>query len=160
MTKKRHSTSSHIFLLDTYRKAGKLVEIPAVVPEMTVHQQAVFQLFCSGKAPSDWLEHELVHVAQLAVLTVKHQEVMQQLEDEGVVIINARGTPIQNPLFSVADSLLRMSLALSRSLGLASVSSADKKTTTKRALSAQEAKGAQKGKKTNKVSLLAKTNKN
>ena len=155
MKNKRNSTESLTFLLAAHKAAGTLLEIPPEIPEMPERAEALYHMFGQGKVRADWFPHELIQLAQLAVMTVNHQDVMEQLQKEGFVVTNARGTQIQNPLFSVSDTILRMTLALSRSLGLASVSSADKKTTTKRALSAKEAKEAHKPKRTSKVSLLA-----
>jgi hypothetical protein len=155
MKNKRHSTESHTFLLAAHKAAGTLLEIPPEIPEMSERAEALYHMFGQGKARDDWFPHELIHLAQLAVMTVSYQDVMARLEKEGFVVTNARGTQIQNPLFSIGDTILRMSLALSRSLGLASVSNANKQTTTKRAMSSKEANDAQKFTRTSKVSLLA-----
>ena len=156
MAQKREPTTSHAFLLAAHKAAGTLLDIPDEIPEMSEREEALYHMFGQGKARADWFPHELVHLAQLACMTVKYQDAMAQLEKEGLVKVNSRGTQIQNPLFFICDTLLRMSLAISRSLGLATVSNADKRTTTQRALSAKDAKDAQKPVKSSKVSLLAK----
>jgi len=81
---------------------------------------AIFDLYIQGKADQDWFPHELLQVGQLAKLTHLFNESKDQLDREGSIVYNARGTPVQNPLYSVVDSLIRSQLALTRSLNLAS----------------------------------------
>lgn len=163
MTKKRQPTTSNFFLQDAHKAAVKPMPIPPEAPEMTERAVAIYRLYGQGKARPDWLPHELVLLAQLANLTVDHQDVMEKVSDEGFVVTNSRGTQIANPLFAVGDALLRQILSLTRSLGLASVTTANKQNTTKRALAAKEATEAQtpkKSKRTTKVSLLARPTEN
>jgi len=57
-------------------------------------------------------------VAKAVRLEADIRKYQQQLDGEGAVVTNDRGTPIVNPFLTVIDSLQRQQLALIRSLSL------------------------------------------
>jgi hypothetical protein len=118
--------------------------------EHTKQELEVFQIYSRGKAKKDWFEHELLILSQLAKVTVLLMESKEQLDKEGSVIYNTRGTPVCNPLFSVVDSLTRSQLALTRSLNLASSAAQKNEENTKHANTERETKN-----KLVRTSLLA-----
>lgn len=75
-----------------------------------------------ARAMSEWIETDLVVAAQLARTQYDIEKESAELESEGSVIENARGTPVMNPRHSVLEQLARREMALMRSLRIAGAS--------------------------------------
>lgn len=71
-----------------------------------------------ARSVDEWTDAHLVIGAQLARAMSDLETQQAQLDVEGVVIINARGTQIMNPRVSVLEALARREMALMRALGL------------------------------------------
>ena len=72
-----------------------------------------------ARAKSEWIETDLVVAAQLARTQYDIEKESFELEAEGSVIENARGTPVMNPRHAVLEQLARREMALMRSLRIA-----------------------------------------
>lgn len=81
--------------------------------EMTIWLQ-----FTHARAREDWRDFDLVIVAKAVRLEADIRKYQIDLDSQGAVVKNDRGTPIVNPLLTVVDSLQRQQLALIRSLSL------------------------------------------
>ena len=75
-----------------------------------------------ARAMSEWIETDLVVAAQLARTQYDIEKESAELEGEGSVIENAKGTPVMNPRHSVLEQLARREMALMRSLRIAGAS--------------------------------------
>lgn len=115
----------------------EMMPLPAA-GEHTRAELEMFQIFARGKAKKDWFDHELVLLSQLAKLSVLLKESKEQLDKEGSISYNTRGSAVCNPLFNVVDSLIRSQLALCRSLNLASSASQKNEENTKHASTEKE----------------------
>jgi len=81
-----------------------------------------------SRAREEWMPVDLVVAAQLARCQASIELENEQLEAEGSVITNARGTDIMNPRHSVLEQLARREMALMRSLGITgSLANGDKR---------------------------------
>ena len=67
-----------------------------------------------ARAYDDWTGPDLEHAANLAICLYDLECERQSLREEGYVITNDRGTPIQNPRNQVIEVLSRRSVALSK----------------------------------------------
>lgn len=63
-----------------------------------------------------WTDADLENAANLARAKADIERIQQQLDKEGDVIINARGTPVVNPRHQVLETLSRKCMAISRML--------------------------------------------
>lgn len=63
-----------------------------------------------------WTAPDLEHAANLARAKADIERLQEELDREGDIIINARGTPIVNPKHQLLETLSRRSAALSRML--------------------------------------------
>ncbi len=63
-----------------------------------------------------WTETDLVSAANLARARADVERLQQEIDAEGDVLVNERGTPVMNPKHSLLEVLSRRSLALSRAL--------------------------------------------
>jgi hypothetical protein len=66
---------------------------------------------------------DLILLGKVVRIEVDYRRHLNQLEQEGVVIQNNRGTPVENPLGRVVDTLLRQQLAIIRSMSLTAMPS-------------------------------------
>lgn len=69
-----------------------------------------------ARASERWNDADLETAAELARTKANIERISEELDDEGDVIRNDRGTPIVNPKHSLLETLTRRMVALSRML--------------------------------------------
>lgn len=84
--------------------------------EMQDDALAVFYDIVRARDVTAWTQVDLHHAANLAICLADIESERRVLRHEGNVIMNARGTPVQNPRHQVIETLSRRSVALSRML--------------------------------------------
>jgi hypothetical protein len=94
------------------------VEIPPGI-NLTADEAALWPQFASARAREDWREFDLILLAKLCKIEANIRRYQEILDKSGPIISNKRGTPIDNPLFRVVDTLQRQQLAIIRCLSLA-----------------------------------------
>ncbi len=76
-----------------------------------------------ARARKEWTEADLVHAGNMARAMADIERLSREIEAEGDVIENAKGTPITNPKHSVLEMLSRRVMALSRLMQMQAVAS-------------------------------------
>lgn len=97
--------------------AGAVSEIP--VPEYVNVPDDALQFWRSitkARAAARWNDTDLEVAAELARTKASIERLNKEIEAEGDVIKNDRGTPIVNPKHSLIETLTRRMVALSRML--------------------------------------------
>lgn len=97
--------------------AGAVSEIP--VPEHVVVPEGAMKFWRSitkARAADRWNDSDLEVAAELARTKANIERLNAELESEGDVVINERGTPIVNPKHNLLETLTRRMIALSRVL--------------------------------------------
>jgi hypothetical protein len=79
-----------------------------------------------SRARDEWSETDLRHAANLARAFADIERIANEIELEGDVVDNSRGTPIPNPKHSILETLSRRALALTRILHLDAASNGRK----------------------------------
>jgi hypothetical protein len=74
-----------------------------------------------ARAKSEWTEADLVAAANLTRCLADIERVQAEIDAEGDVQINARGTPVMNPKHTLLEILSRRAMALFRLLQMQSV---------------------------------------
>ena len=69
-----------------------------------------------ARATDSWTDIDLAHAANLARTQADIERVQQELDVEGFTLVNDRGTTVQNPKFSILETLSRRAVLLSKSL--------------------------------------------
>lgn len=69
-----------------------------------------------ARARDTWNESDLVAAANLARARSDIERLQRDIDAEGDVLVNERGTPIMNPRHALLETLSRRSLALSKAL--------------------------------------------
>ena len=98
----------------------------------------LWRTFTSARSPGDWLPHDLVMVAKIVELEVKIREFKANLEREGYIVENQRGTMVENAYFRVYQTALVMQMTIIRALSMNS-SASDKNTLRNQAKDDQKA---------------------
>lgn len=97
--------------------AGAVSEIP--VPEHVVVPEGAMKFWRSitkARAADRWNDSDLEVAAELARTKANIERLNAELEAEGDVVVNERGTPIVNPKHNLLETLTRRMIALSRVL--------------------------------------------
>jgi hypothetical protein len=89
----------------------------------TPEEKDLWVTFSSARSPEDWLPHDLVMLAKVVELEVKIREFKANLEREGYIVENQRGTMVENAFFRVYQTALVMQLTIIRALSMNSTSS-------------------------------------
>lgn len=105
--------------------------LPVISPPAHVRlreQDAPFWVdIVKSRAREEWSKSDLVVAAQLARCQADIESESLQLESEGSVIENNRGTPVMNPRHAVLEQLSRREMALMRSLQMVGSAKGDKR---------------------------------
>ena len=64
-------------------------------------------------ARSEWTDVDLAHAANLARCQADIEQNQKELDIEGSILKNERGTPVMNPRFTILEQLSRRSVAIS-----------------------------------------------
>lgn len=103
-----------------------LAGVFAPPPEVDLPDEALpfWRAIVRARARDEWNDNELQVAAQLARTREKIERLEKVLDHQGEILVNERGTPIKNPLFSVLEDLTRRQMALMRSLQVNATASA------------------------------------
>lgn len=77
---------------------------------------AFWQDITCARAKDTWSKLDLVLAVNLARTLADLEKAQRELDAEGFVVVNAKGTPVQNPLFSIMEALKRAATTLSKHL--------------------------------------------
>lgn len=69
-----------------------------------------------ARARSEWNENDLITAGNMARCMADIEDVQAELDVEGRVLENAKGTPVMNPKFAILEQLSRRHMALTRLL--------------------------------------------
>lgn len=94
------------------------VPLPDGVILRSEEEMVIWRQFTHARAQGDWRDFDLVIVAKAVRLEADIRKYQLDLDADGPIVTNDRGTPIVNPLLSIIDSLQRQQLSLLRSLSL------------------------------------------
>ena len=111
----RNSVSRRV---EAFSDASQDVEVPAGVVLRSDEERVIWSQFTRARARSDWRSMDLLLLGKVVRVEADIRKYQDVLDSEGMVLLNARGTQIVNPLVSVLDTMLRQQLALIRSMSL------------------------------------------
>lgn len=110
---KRNRSDSSTAAVEAMQAAGS--EIPA--PEsLTPEDVPYWRSITRARAREDWTNIDLMHAASLARLMRYIDESHVEIAEQGMTVVNERGTQIDNPAFSRLEKLSRLALSMSTKL--------------------------------------------
>jgi len=84
--------------------------------ELPDYARAVFDSIVRARDYNAWTEVDLHHAVNLATCLADLEHERKMLREEGNTVVNAKGTPVQNPRLQVTEVLSRRSVAITRLL--------------------------------------------
>lgn len=112
------SRDSHANVVKLVSELSEKIALPSGVILRSEDEMVIWQQFTHARAREGWRDFDLLIVAKAVRLEADIRKYQQELDAQGAVVKNDRGTPIVNPYLTVIDSLQRQQLALIRSLSL------------------------------------------
>jgi hypothetical protein len=109
---------------ETVEGLHEVVAVPPGVHLRSDEERTVWAQYAAARAAKDWRPMDLLLLGKIVRIEVDMRRHQAQLEQEGPVIETARGTPVENPLNRIIDTLLRQQLAIIRSMSLNAMPSA------------------------------------
>lgn len=107
MSRKSRSDSSHVMS----QQIGQVIIPPSHV-NLRDCDIPFWRAIVGARA--NWNDNDLVQAANLARCYADIERLQKEIDTEGDVIKNDRGTPVMNPRHSLLETLSRRSVALSR----------------------------------------------
>lgn len=78
----------------------------------------IWTAFTRARPADSWRSFDLILLARAADLEVDIRRQKKAINEEGYVVVNNRGTQIENPRIRTWDTMVRQQLAVIRSLSL------------------------------------------
>lgn len=79
-----------------------------------------FQFIIESREHETWTAHDINIATQLAITMRRVDDLSQAVDEQGAIMMNARGTPVLNPTFNALVAMQNMVTRASSSLGLTS----------------------------------------
>lgn len=116
MRKKRTDTVAGE--IEIFQNAHTQIDLPEGVTLNGDDELIIWRQMTALRTKDAWRDFDLILLAKIVKLEAEIRKIQETIRVEGHLILNARGTPIENPLFRVVDTLQRQQLAIIRSMSL------------------------------------------
>ena len=116
--KKRADKNSVTAAIGGFKGAMSGVPLPQGVDLRSDEEMVIWDQFTRARAREDWRDMDLLLLAKVVKMEADIREYQAQLEAQGAIVENQRGTQIPNPLLSIIDTVERRQLAVIRSMSL------------------------------------------
>ena len=116
-TRKRTLKNSVAGALETFQSAQDVLVSPL---KLNDREAEFFDSITGSREVSTWTPSDLYNAAALSKVRRRIEEINNELDLEGVTLINERGTPISNPAFAALTQLMSQMAMLTSLLGLSS----------------------------------------
>jgi phage terminase small subunit len=110
-TKKSTATNA----VNTFQTVGTVLR---PTHDLTPAEMTHFERVTTSREVSTWMPHDLAIATQLARNLARFDRLQEQLDDDGLMQINERGTKVAHPLLSASMTMASTIQALTRTLGL------------------------------------------
>lgn len=107
---------------DSTQQAVKAFAAATLAIEPPIHcalhsgAEPFYNAIIASRAAEMWNDVDLARAVLLANYQADLKRETAELQDEGSVIVNERGTPIMNPRFNIVNTLTRLEISLSKAL--------------------------------------------
>lgn len=104
--------------VNVFSEISSTVNAPLGVTLDDNEEKIIWEQFTKTRAPDAWRDFDLVLLSKVVKLESRIRKHQKELDNTGAIIENQRGTPIENPLFRVIDTLTRQQMTVIRSMSL------------------------------------------
>lgn len=118
--------------VDAFQRAHEVVAPPPGVKLRSEEERVIWDQFTRARAKDDWRDMDLILLGKVVRAEAQINALQEDLDQEGYILVNARGTQIENPLVRTIDTLQRQQLAIIRSMSL-NTTTADPRTVANQA---------------------------
>jgi|TARA_R110000744_G_scaffold144996_1_gene257151 hypothetical protein len=116
--KKRADKNSVTAALIGFKGAMSGVPLPQGVDLRSDEEMVIWDQFTRARAREDWRDMDLLLLAKVVRMEADIRNYQAQIELQGAIVENQRGTQIPNPLLTIIDTVERRQLAVIRSMSL------------------------------------------
>jgi hypothetical protein len=116
--KKRSDKNSVTAALGGFKGAMDSVPLPQGVELRSDAEAVIWDQFTRARAREDWRDMDLLLLAKVVRMEADIRSYQSQVEAQGSIVENQRGTQIPNPLLAIIDTVERRQLAVIRSMSL------------------------------------------
>ena len=116
--KKRSDKNSVTAAMGGFNCAMDSVPLPQGVELRSDAEAVIWDQFTRARAREDWRDMDLLLLAKVVKMEADIRQYQEQVEKQGAIVENQRGTQIPNPLLSIIDTVERRQLAVIRSMSL------------------------------------------
>lgn len=116
--KTRTDKNSVTAAVQGFSGAIKGVDVPQGVELRSDEERVIWGQFTRARAPEDWRDMDLLLLSKVVRMEADLRQYRDQLDAEGITLVNQRGTSVVNPLISIIDTIERRQLAVIRSMSL------------------------------------------
>lgn len=118
MTGRRKKSNSVTAAVQGFAGAIKGVDVPQGVELRSDEERVIWGQFTRARAREDWRDMDLLLLVKVVQMEADMRKYREQLEAEGITLVNQRGTRVVNPLNSIIDSTQRLQLRIISSISL------------------------------------------
>lgn len=116
--KKRSDKNSVTAALGGFKGAMESVPVPQGVELRSDEEVVIWDQFTRARAREDWRDMDLLLLAKVVKMEADIRKHQADVDAQGWIVENQRGTQIPNPLVTIIDTLERRQLAVVRSMSL------------------------------------------
>jgi len=116
--KTRSDKNSVTAAVQGFAGAIKGVDVPQGVELRSAEERVIWGQFTRARAREDWRDMDLLLLSKVVRMEADLRKYRDQLDAEGITVVNQRGTGVVNPLISIIDTIERRQLAVIRSMSL------------------------------------------
>lgn len=95
---------------------------PSTFKPVSQEEQRYFDFVIQAREAMSWSPNDIILAQNLAVSYVQLDAINGAIKDLGIMVVNAKGTPVANPAISAKAALSSSILQLNRALGLSAAS--------------------------------------
>ena len=116
--KKRSDKNSVTAALGGFKGAMESVPLPQGVELRSDEEMVIWDQFTRARAREDWRDMDLLLLAKVVRMEADIRKHQADVDAQGWIVENQRGTQIPNPLVAIIDTIERRQLAVVRSMSL------------------------------------------
>jgi hypothetical protein len=116
--KTRSDKNSVTAALGSFKGAIAAVPVPEGVELRTDDERIIWDQFTRARAREDWRDMDLILLAKIVRMEADIRRYQDQVEKQGDIVENRRGTQIPNPFLSIINTVENRQLRVIRSMSL------------------------------------------
>jgi len=118
MAGRKKRSDSITAAVDGFSGAIDSVPMPQGVELRSDEERVIWDQFTRARAREDWRDMDLLLLAKVVRMEADIRKHQEDVDTQGWIVENQRGTQIPNPLVAIIDTIERRQMAVIRSMSL------------------------------------------